>query len=167
MTESCELCQAPKATKTCSECERHVCKNCVEFLEQDKFRFHPAPPSFVGKGVFCTDCYESLVRPEVEKYDEVQARSELVKFVRNSFRGYIPTFRKAKFPVEVKDEAGRGQALLKLKFLCAWEGYDTVINMEVEHSKTRNHGWESKVWAARGTFVDLDHAKFRPPEEST
>lgn len=165
--KECELCGAPKAVKECGECEAQVCKNCVQYLEQDKLRFHPSPPAFVKHGIFCANCFDTLVRPEIEKYDEVLARSETVKIVRASFRGYIPTFKKAKFPTEVRDDAGRGIAIWRLKFLCAWEGYDTVIEMEAEHSKNRNHGWESKVWAARGHFVDLDHAKFRPPEEST
>lgn len=162
----CDLCGAPKAPKTCGLCERHVCKNCVQFLEADKFRFLPEPPSFAGHGIFCVDCFEEQVRPEVEKYDEVLARSEQVKLVRASFHGYIPVFRKADRPTEVKDDAGRGIATWRLKFLCALAGYDTVIEFEAEHSKTRNHGWESKVWRASGRFVDLDHKKFRPPEES-
>ena len=162
----CDLCGAPKAIKTCGLCERDVCKNCVQYLEQDKLRFHPAPPAFAKHGIFCVDCYEEQVRAEVEKYEEVLARSEQVKIVRASFHGYIPTFKKAERTTEVNDDAGRGIAVNRLKFLCAWEGYDTVTELDTEHKKVRNHGWESKIWSASGRFVNLDHKKFRPPEES-
>jgi hypothetical protein len=162
----CEVCAAPKANKRCGECGRSVCKNCVNFLSQDQFRFHPEPPAFAKVGVFCAECFDRLVRPELEHYEEVLARSEQVTLVGSSYRGYIPCLKKAKDPSEVTDDAGRGIAIWRLKFLAAWQGYDSVIELEAEHRKIRNHGWESKVWSARGHFVCLDHARFRPPEES-
>ncbi len=166
MKTDCELCGSPKSYKSCGLCERAVCKNCVAFLEADKLRFHPNPPAFARHGIFCADCFESEVRAEVEKYEEVLARSEQVKIVRASFHGYIPCLRKADRTTEVNDDAGRGIAIWRLKFLCAWEGFDTVIELDTKHKKVRNEGWENKVWSATGRFVNLDHAKFRPPEES-
>lgn len=162
----CELCQAPKAAKSCAECGRAACKNCLCFLEQDKFRFHPEPPAFATKGIFCFECFESLVKPEVERYDEVLARSEKVTLIPISYRGYVACLRKAQYPTEVEAEAGKGIAVWKLKFLAAWQGYDAIVDLEAENRKTRNAGWESKVWNAKGLFVALDHAKFRPPPES-
>ncbi len=164
---SCELCGAAKAHKECGECGRMACKNCLNYLEQDQLRFHPDPPAFVMHGIFCAECYESLVKPELDHYEEVLARSEKITLVRTSYRGYIPYLKKAKDPSEVVDDAGRGIAIWRLKFLAAWQGYDTVIELEAEHRKIRNFGYESKVWSARGHFVCLDHVKFRPPEEST
>ncbi len=164
---ACDLCAAPKAAKSCGECAAHVCKNCVQYLEQDKFRFHPHPPAFAQHGVFCVDCFDALVRPEVERYEEVLARSETIVIVRSSFRGFIPCLKKAERMTEVKDDAGRGIAIWRLKFLAAWEGYDSIIELEAEHHKNRHHGWESKVWSARGQFACIDHQRFRPPEEST
>jgi hypothetical protein len=162
----CDLCGAPKAIKTCGPCEREVCKNCVAYLAPDQFRFHPAPPEFSKFGVFCIDCFENEVRAEVERYNEALERSEKVKIVRSSYHGYIPCLRKAERDTEVKDDAGRGIAVWRLKFLCAWEGFDTVIHLDTKHKKVRNEGWETKSWSASGLFVDLDHKKFRPPEES-
>lgn len=163
---SCDLCGAPKSVKTCGECEAHVCKNCVKYLEQDRLRFHPELPAFTKHGVFCADCFDYLVQPELEKYDEVLARSEQITIVRSSFRGYIPCFQKADGFTEVKDDAGKGIAVWRLKFLAAWHGYDSIIELEAEHHKHRNFGWESKAWSARGQFANIDHKRFHPPEES-
>ncbi|MGZ3653376.1 MAG: hypothetical protein ACXVB9_14690 [Bdellovibrionota bacterium] len=161
----CELCGAPKAVKTCGECERNVCKNCVRYLANDHLRFHPEPPSWAKHGVFCADCFDTLVTPEVAKYDEVMERSEHVKVIHDTFHGYIPCFKKAKRSTEVTSEdLGRGIAIQRLKFLAAWEGYDSVIELSTTGTKVRNHGWETKSWNASGVFANVDYKKFRPPE---
>jgi hypothetical protein len=162
---NCDLCGAPKGTKSCGECERHVCKNCVRFLANDHLRFHPLPPPWAGSGVFCVECYDDFVAPEVAKYDEVFARSEHVRIIHDTFHGFIPTFKKAKFPTEVKEaDLGRGIAIQRLKFLAAWEGYDSVVQLSTTGDKVRNHGWETKAWSAKGLFANVDYKKFRPPE---
>jgi hypothetical protein len=163
---ACTLCQAPKAFKTCDECGADVCKNCVRYLANDHLRFHPAPPPWSKHGIFCHDCYESLVAPELERYDEVMARSETVRIIWDTFHGYIPCIKKAKFPTTVENaDLGRGIALQRLKFLAAWEGYDSVIDVSATGDKVRNHGWETKSWAAKGTFAIVDYKRFVVPEE--
>ena len=162
---TCEVCQAPKATKTCGECSGSICKNCVRYLANDHLRFHPSPPPWAAQGVFCADCFETLVEPEVAKYDEVMARSESVKVMYDTFHGYIPCIKKAKRSTEVEnDDLGRGIAIQRLKFLAAWEGYDSVIELKTTGEKVRNHGWETKSWSASGVFANVDYKKFRPPE---
>ncbi len=163
---SCDLCGAPKATKTCAECEAHVCKNCVRYLANDHLRFHPEPPSWAEKGVFCVECFETLVEPEIARYDEVFARSDAVKLVHDSYRGFIPCLKKAKDTTHVDHgDLGRGIALQRLKFLAAWEGYDSIIEVKTFGEKQRNHGWETKTWTASGVFACIDFSRFRPPEE--
>jgi hypothetical protein len=159
---SCALCQAPKAPKTCGECGAAVCKNCVRFLANDHLRFHPAPPPWAAHGVFCADCFERLVEPEVARYDEVAARAEHVKVVHDTYRGYIPCLKKAKEPVRVETaDAGKGIAVQRLKFLAAWEGYDAVIELTTEGEKVQNFGYGTTIWGASGIFACLDYKRFR------
>ena len=163
---SCALCQAPKAVKTCAECGLAVCKQCLRHPPPDPLRFHPNPPAWAQKGNFCANCFEAVVEPELQKYQEVLERSEGVKVVYATYHGFLPCLKKAKAPTEVAADAGRGISIQRLKFLAAWEGYDAVIEVETEGRKVRNHGWETKSWGARGTFACLDYKRFRPPEDS-
>ena len=141
MNSSCELCKAPKAPKTCGECGIAICKNCVRFLANDHMRFHPDPPPWSQKGIFCVECFERDVAPELERYDEVAARAENVKVVFDTYHGFIPCLKKAKETVRVeKNDLGKGIALQRLKFLAAWQGFDAVIETKVEAEKVRNHG---------------------------
>lgn len=161
----CDLCRAPKAPKTCGECAAHVCKNCVRFLANDHLRFHPEPPAWAQYGVFCADCFSTFVEPEVAHYDEVAARAEHVKVVYDTFHGYIPCLKKAKEMTKVnKQDAGRGIAIQRLKFLAAWNDYDTVIELGTTGVKVQNAGWETKSWSAQGIFANVDYKRFRPEE---
>lgn len=105
------------------------------------------------------------MEPELARYDEVLARSEVVVVVYDSYRGFVPCLRKAKEPTRVRaGDAGRGIVIQRLKFLAAWDGFDAVIELETKAEKVRNHGWETKAWSGQGLFACLDHKRFRPPE---
>ncbi len=111
------------------------------------------------------DCYDTLVAPEVAHYDEVAARSESVKLVYDTYRGFIPCLKKAKEPTVVSfEDLGRGIALHRLQFLAAWNDYDALIEVSATSVQVRNHGYQSKSWSASGIMACLDYKRFRPEE---
>lgn len=159
---NCELCQAPKTVKSCELCGKRVCKNCVQFLEKEEFRYLPKIPKSLQHKVYCHDCFEARVRPEKERYEEVMEAAREVVFLSKNYRGLIPVKRKAKEPVSVKRHADKKEAVLHLKFLAALAGYNAVIYGETDFKKIRDHAWETKEWSATGVpaFVDIEKMRF-------
>lgn len=158
----CEICRAPKAGKTCEECDAEVCKNCVVHLAADRFAYHPDPPPILLKHTFCRDCHEREIAPIEAAYDEVQRRSEGITVVRKTFRGQLPCLKRASASTVVANAAAANLALRHLQFLAAWAGYDAVVDVEVIPTKVRNHAYETKRWDAVGWFANLDYRRYHP-----
>ncbi|MGE3262157.1 MAG: hypothetical protein AB7K68_10285 [Bacteriovoracia bacterium] len=159
---ACQLCAAPKDTNTCEACEARVCKNCVVFNNPERYRFHPAPPAELKREIFCVDCFERDAAPALAEYDAVLERSKEVKVISKLFRGPVPLVKQARVKTTVNDHVDVNIATMHLKFLCAWENYDSVVKFESEATKVRNHGYQKMSWRATGLFVLLDHRRFRP-----
>lgn len=159
---ACQLCAAPKDVNTCEACGAPVCKNCVVFNPPEKYRYHPAPPAELKHEIFCVDCFERDAAPLLAHYDEVLARAHEVTVISKFFRGQIPTLKRARVKTSVDEHIDEKQAVEHLQFLAAWEGYDSVIQLEKESRQVRNHGYQTSRWKATGLFANLDHRRFRP-----
>lgn len=162
----CQVCDS-KMSKECSICAKALCKDCALFLQRDDFLYHPKPPRQFQKSVFCFECFEKNIAPELNKYKQAIISSKEVMLVRKSYRGKLPLLQKAKAPHFVKNHTDKKEATLHLAFLARWNGFDSVVEFEENCEKVRDNGFERKAWSAGGLFVNLDMKRFRPDPDST
>jgi hypothetical protein len=61
--------------------------------------------------------------------------------------------------VTVKDVPDRDEAILRLAFLAAEEGFNAILDVNVKSEKVRNEGWQKMRWSGSGLPVGVDAAK--------
>jgi hypothetical protein len=159
---ACQLCAAPKDNNACEACGQRICKKCVVFNNPESYRFHPAPPTELKHHILCVDCFERDTAPLLEEYNAVLEKSKEVTIVSKAFRGPVPLIKQARVKTSVDDHLDVRIATMHLKFLAAWEKFDSVVKYEATATKVRNHGYQRMSWKATGLFALLDRRRFRP-----
>src|SRR4051812_43683054 len=91
----CTTCRSPKAGLDCELCGEPVCKSCIQYLDADRFSFHPNPAAELLFSRYCQSCYDANVGPAIETYDAKIEEARQVTFLGKTYRGYIPVKKKA------------------------------------------------------------------------
>src|SRR5262249_54035372 len=85
--DSCAACGrtvAPKNRYACGACEKPLCKDCTQFLEEDSFSFLKEVPETLAHTEYCGSCYDEKVAPALASYATALERArELVVFYKN------------------------------------------------------------------------------------
>ncbi len=157
---SCDLCKTPKTIRTCEECGKEICKQCVRYSEREAFRFLPNPSPVLQNQIFCYDCFTDKVEPEIEKYQRTLAAAKEVIYLTKNYKGIIPTLRKAKFPVQVHKHVDRRDAIMHMAFLAAHEDYNAIIQADTVQKQLRNEAYQTSEWSGSGLPVVIDIKKF-------
>ena len=157
---TCELCEENKTALRCSSCGSPSCKNCVEFIDEDQFEMIDLLPDDLKNKTFCRNCYQQGVAERVNRYLELVERAKDVNvFSKNQTKESRKIIRR-EAPVLVKDCQDKGEALLKLAFLTADKGFDTIVDVELSsHKVGEGKSYKKLVWSGRGIPVDPKNRK--------
>jgi len=159
MDEVCVCCQKPKANVICEVCEGPVCKKCLQILDQSTFSFLKEIPAQLSHTHYCGTCYDQVVAPELEAYEEVMGRANDVFVFFISQRKEIPLVKKTKDFFKVENCPDRDEAILRLAFFSAQLGYNAVIEVEVNSEKIRNGAYQTSRWSGTGNAAQVDQEK--------
>lgn len=155
----CVSCRKPNATRSCGLCAGGVCKGCVQFVEPTTFSFLPTIPPELSHPHYCSGCYASVVEPALAEYEETMERARGV-FVFFTTQKKRPTaLKKAKEQVRVVACADRDETILRLAFLAAREGYNALLETEIDSKKVRNAGYQRSEWSGVAFPASVDAAK--------
>jgi hypothetical protein len=155
----CSQCLKPKAKLKCGLCASDLCKTCANFLEEDQFSFLPEIPEELSKGIYCTNCFEEKVAPEIETYEGIMARARQV-YIFNTTQGKeTRLFKRTEAPLLVTDCADHNETVLRLAFLAARAHFNAVIDMDVNSKKYKDGSYTILKWTGTGipTQVDGDY----------
>ena len=156
----CVSCRTPKTTTECEVCFEPLCKKCVLTLSPDRFSLMLGAPEVLQKYRFCQPCYDSLIAPEAERYDETVERAKQVIFLTDTYKGYLPVQKKAKLSVSVKGCVDRDEVVMRLAFMAAQQGFNSLIKSDVKAIKIRKDAaYQTSEWQGHGTPADVDESR--------
>ncbi len=154
--ELCTSCRRHQAELTCGVCQGPCCKSCVQFLDAATFSFLPEIPGPLGHTYYCGPCHEAEVEPSLLIYQETLERAKGLYFFFSTQRKRFPLIRRSKVKVAVKACEDRNETILRLAFLAAQQGYNSVIEAEVLCEKVRNEGYQKSCWRGVGFPAQVD-----------
>jgi hypothetical protein len=155
-TASCALCQNPKATKTCGLCQAQICKSCQELPPPHAFLYLRSIPEKLDHPSYCYKCFEEHVASELAAYEVMAEKAKNVYFLTQDYRGYVRVLRRHTTRVAVEDCDDRREIILKMAYMAAELGFNSIIQSKVECSSVYNHGYESSRWRASALPALID-----------
>jgi hypothetical protein len=155
----CISCRKLKAQLECEACEEAVCKNCSQILAKETFAFLEEVPEALSKALYCNSCFDHVVAPELEQYQETLDRAKQVFVFFTTQRKEIPLIKRSKIVVSVKDLPDRDEAILRLGFQAAKQDYNAITEVTVLATKIRNGGYQTSSWSGSGIPANVDAEK--------
>lgn len=156
----CTSCRSPKGVYSCGRCQEPVCKQCVQILEKDSFPFlNPTPVELTHK-TYCVNCYNQHVGPALQNYQSTLARARAVMVFHRGLGEETRLMNRSEKTLEIEGCLDKAEALLRLAFLAASNGFNTLLDVDVWADKVRNAGFQTSRWRASGVPTNLDPKKY-------
>ncbi len=157
-----------KSKLQCGVCECLLCKDCVQFLEEDHFSFLKEPAEELKHKTYCRNCYDEKVMPAHEAYLELMERAKQVYVFFKKHN--IPLIRKSKHWVSVQDCPDREEALLRLAFFAAEQSFNALVEANLISEKRFVNGYQSLIWHGKAypaeiRVAGLEENRFKEKEK--
>lgn len=158
---SCCVCQKPKATLVCGECNESVCKNCAQFLEEGQGSFLPNPPAFLKQSTFCGPCFDLKVAPEIEAYEQTMEKAKNLPIFFNTDSKLTRNFKRKEKAFKVTDCNDRDETILRLAFLAVLGEFDALVDVDIKAEKIRNGSYQTTKYSGTAVPINMDPEKLR------
>jgi hypothetical protein len=146
----CHVCLKSKAPYICGACQSVLCKEHAHFNEIEAFLLPEKPPEELSHDVYCSVCYDRIVFPVVQQNREIMRKAKNVNVFFKDQGKETRLVKKSEKPVKVEKCKDRDEAILKLAFLAAQAGFDTLVSVEIISEKIRNGGYQSTIYKGSG-----------------
>ena len=152
----CIFCDSEKANWTCENCNNTICKKHLSKLNPEDYSIKSLnPPKVFSQTTFCIDCFESIVQPEIEIFNEQLEKAKNVGIWTENYRGKLPITKKALKPIQFKDFTDKKDLILALAFRAIEMGFNGVIELKWKSSKVRKNEYQKMIWEGQGLPVEL------------
>lgn len=159
-TGRCTSCVNTKAPYTCGKCQGPICKTCVQSLQKNSFPYlNPTPEDLTHKE-YCVNCYSSYVGPALDNYNDTIERAKRVMVFHKGLSEETRLMSRAEKPLKLEGCEDKADATLRLAFLAAQKGFNSLIDVDVSPRKIRNAGFQTTKWRAIGVPLTLDEKKY-------
>lgn len=156
-SEACAICQKPKAPFHCGLCEVALCKSCAQVLADEDFAFLAKRPPELAHGVYCAPCFDSKVAEPLQSYNETLDRAREVNVYTKEQAKETRLLKRTEKPLRVEACADEEETLLRLAFLAAQAGFNSIIDVEINSKKVRDHAYQTTMYT--GTAVPIQLAE--------
>ena len=99
--------------------------------------------------------------PVVDAYEENVARAKEINIFYKSQGKETRFIRRTEKLLRVDECLDRSEAIMKLAYMAATSGYNTLVDVEVEPRKIRNGGWQSSRWAGRAVPTQVEEEQLQ------
>lgn len=158
-SQTCCVCQKPKASLKCGLCESAVCKYCAQFVEAGQFSFLPALPAYLKHTTFCGPCFDAKITPEIESYNEAMEKARNLPVFLTTASKQTRNFKRTEKPLKVVDCADREETLLRLAFLAVKANFNAIIDVDIISEKVRNGSYQTTKYSGTAMPTQLNSAK--------
>ena len=155
----CLACRSPKGLLVCGICQGHVCKKCVEILQENTFALMDNIPADLSHRNYCGNCFDAKVARDLETYSEtVECAKGVFVFLTNKSE-QTRLMKRSEKAIRVTDCTDRNDAVLRLGFLAAKSNFNAVVDVVITATKVRNEGYQTSRFSAVGTPTRVDAEK--------
>lgn len=156
MQNTCASCYKPKANYECPLCHEHVCKACVQFMEDGSFSFLKKIPDELTHSQYCPRCFDTKVAEPLNHYQELQEKAkEVIIFFKDEGQK-TRLFSRKEPPVEVQECLDRDETILRLAFFAAEKKMNAIIDVDLKSHKIMNGSHRYSVWKGSAIPCFLD-----------
>lgn len=152
---TCVLCEKNKTALRCDACSDVSCKDCVHFIDEDHFEMIALLSEDLKNKTFCNNCYNQGINDQIIGYFELFERAKKVDVFTKVQTKETRRIKRVATPVGVVGCADKEEALLRLAFLTAEQGFDTIVDVELKSKKVgEGKSYKKLVWDGAGIPVD-------------
>ena len=151
---NCESYCDSKTSLTCKSCEKYTCKECSCFVAEEDFDYFKEIPDELKSGVYCPSCYSDGIESHVQNYQEIMRKAEDVDVFTKIQTAETRLIRKIAKKISVTDCGDKEEALMRLAFLAASNGYGTIVNVDLVPNKVGSGSYKKQIWAGSGFPVN-------------
>jgi hypothetical protein len=156
---ACSTCFKPKANLECACCHEPVCKNCAQFLEENRFSFLATVPEILQGSIFCPVCFDSKIQPEIQAYEaDIERAREVIVFFKKQTKE-TRHVKRLEQPVVVEHCPDREETLLRLAYFAIKAGFQSLVDVEISSVKIRSGSRQFSDWSGTGVPADVDLSK--------
>lgn len=149
-TQSCSTCGKKKSLLECGICHGSVCKNCAEFLAEEKFELKKDLSEDLKHPVYCRSCFQQHVEGPLAEYTQlVEQAKEILIFTKSQGKETRFIRRNEDF-VEVKDCKDHDLALMQMAFEAVRVGCNAVVDVDIIGKKVRNGSYQTQTFQGTG-----------------
>ncbi len=152
--KECTVCCSNKTAIQCDICSCASCKHCCYFIDEDVFEFVSLLPEKLQNKAFCPNCYNENISEEMEYLKETMQKARDVDVYLKDQGTETRRIRRIQKPIHIKECADREETLMRLAFLAAQKGFDTIIGVDIQAKKVGKGTYKKMIWS--GTAVPVD-----------
>ncbi len=153
--EQCEICLNKKTTLRCNICEQYSCKHCTHFVDDNLFKFQDLLPKHISNKSFCPNCFDEKVRDELSDYISIMDKAKDVNVYAKVQSSETRLMRRVAKQIKIKDCEDKEEALMRLAYLAAQKGFDTIVDVDIISKKVKLGGrYKKLVWDGTATPID-------------
>ena len=138
----------------CDDCDCLSCKHCSFIIDGEVFELVSLLPDSIKDKAFCPNCYNDKYGAIFEEQLEILERAKDVNVYSKIQTKETRLIRRIHKPIHIKECEGREETLLRLAFLAAKEGYDTLVDVDLTTQKIGTKSYIRLLW--NGVAVPVD-----------
>jgi hypothetical protein len=160
---TCSTCSKSKTPHNCGICHQAICKQCTHFVDGDTFAFAVTPPPHLKLGLYCSPCFDHIVVPEIEKYEQtVESAKQIVVYGKNQGKE-TRFFRRAQETYEVVTCEDRSEVVIRLAFMAVVANYNAIIDVNITSVKVTDGSYQKQVWSGTAKPANVNTSKLNQP----
>lgn len=154
-SELCLTCKKNQTALRCKSCNEASCKHCVHFIDEDLFELVSLLPEDLRNSTFCKNCYNQGVAERLSHFTDLAEKAKNVNVFTKVQTKETRRIKRIASPVKVQDCEDREETLLRLAFLAAEKGYDTLVDVDIKSKKVGDgKRYKKLVWIGSGIPVN-------------
>lgn len=150
MSQTCDSCLQSKASLKnnfqCGLCQKRLCKDCAQFLDEDCFSFMKKVPQPLSHTIYCDPCFREHVAEAQSTYTDLIERAQKLPIFYKNERN-IPLISKSNVKVIVENCEDRQEALWRLAFQAVEQKYNGLTGTEMISKKIIQNGYQKTHWS--------------------
>lgn len=151
---TCEICLSKKTAIKCHLCSKASCKLCVQFVDENAFELQDLLPENVRDKAFCPNCYDEHINEQLKEFLKTMELAKNVNVYEKDQGAETRFMRRIQKPIKILECDDRKETLLRLAYLAAKQGFDTIVDVELVSKKVKQGGSYKKiVWSGSAVPV--------------
>lgn len=112
--------------------------------------------------MFCPLCFNEKAEPILIEYQDILERAKSVDVFDKDQGTETRLIKRTEKPLRIVDCSDRKETLMRLAFIAAQKGFDTLVDTNITSRKVTNGRYKKLVWS--GTAVPVTKKEKQRPQ---